>query len=338
MKPLLKTAVMAAGLAGAVLSWDWQGAAEGLAVRSSFEIVTGSPAGSLFPAGEAIARVVSHPPGLPRCEKKDICGPLGVIVSVRSSDGAVANVLAVDTGSAASGLAQGPVAEAAVAGRGPFRKYGRQSHIRMIADLFPESVQLVAAAGIRNVGDLTGKRVSLGGEGSGGAVIAGEILAVTGMHRIKLRHEAYETSAGLLQQGRLDAFFYLGGTPSPLIGDLVARGAAHLVPIQGKLRLRLIARVPGLAAATITPGTYSGGGPVETVSCRTLWIAHDSVPPQIVYGLVQALFHPANRALLDQDPAQIIRLARPGLLLVPLHQGAERFYREAGLLPPLRKK
>jgi uncharacterized protein len=337
MKPLLKTAVTAAGLAGAVLFWDWQGAAEGLAARRSFDIVTGSPAGSLFPAGEAIARVVSHPPGLPRCEKKDICGPPGVIVSVRSSDGAVANVLAVDAGSAASGLAQGPVAEAAVAGRGPFSKYGRQSHIRVIADLFPEAVQLVVATGspIRKLGDLSGKRVSLGSAGSGGAVIAGEILSATGVRGIKLRHDAYETSAGLLQQGRLDAFFYLGETPSPLIGDLVARGVAHLMPIQGKLRSRLLARVPGLAAATIASDTYSGSGLVETVSCRTLWLAHDGTPPDIVYGLVRALFHPANQTLLA---AQNIRLGRPDPFSVKLHPGAERFYREAGLLSPLRKR
>jgi hypothetical protein len=326
MKRLAKTAVTAFGLICAALLWP--GAAEG--ARQSFEIVTGSPAGSLFAAGEAIARVVSHPPGLPRCEKQDVCGPPGVMVSVRSSDGAVANVLAVDDGSAASGLAQDVIVAEAVAGRGPFRKAGRQNHVRVIAELFPVSMQLVAAdrAHIRKPGDLRGKRVSLGPEGSGGEVIAGEVLASFGVKRVKLVRASYETSAELLQQGKLDAFFYLGAVPSPMIGEVLARGSARLVPIDGKGRSRLLARLPGLSAATINLGQ----GPAATVGCRVLWIAGDAAAPETVYGLVRALNHPANRPLLlAGPPAPDIRPGLPQPPL-PLHQGAERYYRETGRL------
>jgi len=329
MERLAKTA--ATGLICVTLFWG--GAAGG--ARRSFEIVTGSPAGSLFAAGEAVARALSHPPGLPRCEKQDVCGPPGLVVSVRSSDGAVANVLAVEDGSAASGLAQDVVVAEAVAGRGPFRKAGRQSHIRVIAALFPVSVQLVAAgrAHIRKPGDLRGKRVSLGPEGSGGGMIAGDILTAFGVKRVKRVRESYETSAELLLQGKLDAFFYLGAVPSPMIGDVLARGAAHLVPIDGKGRSRLLARLPRLSAATINPGQ----GPVASVGCRVLWIANDAAPPQTVYGLVRALYQPANRPLLQEGlPAEDIRPGLPKPLL-PLHSGAERYYRETGLLPAIRR-
>ena len=90
-----------------------------------------------------------------------VCGPSGLIVSARTSDGAVANVLAVNAGQVDSGLAQANVVADAVAGHGAFRKTGRQTHVRVIADLFPETVQLVVAANVarsRKVADLRGKR------------------------------------------------------------------------------------------------------------------------------------------------------------------------------------
>jgi TRAP transporter TAXI family solute receptor len=307
--------------------------------RLSFEVATGSTAGSYFPVGELIAGIVSHPPGLARCEARGVCGPPGLMMSARTSEGAVANVLAVNAGSVDSGLAQANVVADALAGRSAFRKAGRQTHIRVIAGLFPETVQLIVAAKshIAKVADLSGKRVSLGAEGSGAGVVAREILAAYGVpeRRLKLRNESYDVAAGLLQRGKIDAFFFQGGTPSPLVFDLLARGSARLIAIDGKARRRLLARVPSLAAGTIPAGTYPGAGAVQTVSSRTLWVVKDSASPDLVYGILRALFHPANRALLDagEPSARYIRLdeAANGLT-APLHPGAARFYRDMGKL------
>ncbi|MGC9953705.1 MAG: TAXI family TRAP transporter solute-binding subunit [Rhizomicrobium sp.] len=305
--------------------------------RLSFEVATGSTAGTYFPMGELIAGIVSHPPGLARCEVGGVCGPPGLIVSARTSEGAVDNVLAVNAGSVDSGLAQANVVADAVAGRGVFRKVGPQKHLRAIASLFPETVQLVAAAKshIVRVADLSGKRVSLGAEGSGAGVVGREILAAYAIaeSRLKVRSDSYDVDAGLLQQGKIDAFFFLGSTPSPLISDLVARGAARLIAIDGKARRRLLARVPSLSADAIPAGAYPGMGTIQTVSSRTLWVVKDSASPDVVYGILRALFHPANRALLDagERSARYIRLgeATSGLT-APLHPGAARFYRDMG--------
>ena len=314
--------------------------------RQSFEVATGSTAGTYFPMGELLAGVVSHPPGLARCETRGVCGPPGLIVSARTSEGAAGNVLAVNAGSVDSGLAQANVVADAVAGRGAFRKAGRQTHIRVIANLFPETVQLVVAARshIAKLADLSGKRVSLGADGSGAGVVAREILAACRVpeRRLKLRNESYDVAARLLQQGKLDAFFFQGGTPSPLVGDLIERGTGRLIAIDGKARLRLLARQPSLAAGTIPAGAYPGTGAVQTVSSRTLWVVKDSASPDIVYGILRALFHPANRALLDagEPSARYVRLdgAAEGLT-APLHPGAERFYREMGkLTDPARSR
>ncbi|GAA0550034.1 hypothetical protein FHS83_001196 [Rhizomicrobium palustre] len=323
--------------------------AQNLPPRRSFEIATGPVAGTYFPMGELIARVVSHPPGLARCERNALCGPPGMVVLAKSSDGAVFNVLAVNAGLAASGLAQGNVVADAVAGRGAFRKQGRQTHIRVMADLFPESMQILVARSspIKSVKDLRGKRVSLGNPNSGADVIAGEILAAYGVRPKALLRETYEVSGGLLRKGKIDALFFLGGAPNPLISDLIGRGDARLIPIDGPGRSRLIAKVKGLSADIIPPGAYRGTPRVETISCHTLWIVKDSAPADAVYDLVRALYHPSNRQILADgpSPAQEIKLGETiSLLSVPLHPGAAKFYREAGQLPapppvkPLPKK
>ncbi|MDE2182659.1 MAG: TAXI family TRAP transporter solute-binding subunit [Alphaproteobacteria bacterium] len=313
--------------------------APALAQRQSFAIATGSTAGTYFPMGELIAGIVSHPQGLDRCDTRAVCGPPGLIVSARTSDGAVSNLLEVNAGLIDSALAEGNVVADAVAGRGAFRHVGKQGHVRVIADLFPEEMQLVAAAGshIASVGDLGGKRVSLGNPGSGAQILAEQILSAYGV-RVKIVRADYEASAKALGNRTLDAFFFLGGTPAPLVRDLLLRGA-HLVPLDGKGRARLLRRIPSLASDTIAAGDYRGVGAVATISCRSLWIVSDAVPADTVYGLVRALYHPANRAALAAGPpaALHIRLdeAASGLT-APLHPGAERFYREAGRLPAIR--
>src|SRR5512140_3031315 len=90
------------------------GAAQTMPARISFQIVTGSTGGTYFPVGQLIAGLVSHPPGVDRCESAPVCGPSGLIVSARTSDGAVANVLSVNRGTADSGFAQGDVVADAV--------------------------------------------------------------------------------------------------------------------------------------------------------------------------------------------------------------------------------
>ena len=67
--------------------------------------------------GEAIAGLISHPPGVDRCDAANVCGPAGLIVTARTSDGAVDNLLAVNDGDVDSGLAQSDVVAAAVQGR-----------------------------------------------------------------------------------------------------------------------------------------------------------------------------------------------------------------------------
>jgi TRAP transporter TAXI family solute receptor len=313
--------------------------AQTLPARISFQIVTGSTAGTYFPIGQLIAGLISHPPGVDRCESAPVCGPPGLIISARSSEGAVANVLAVNQGAADSGFVQNDVVAQAIAGEGVFRKSGKQNRIRIITDLFPEDVHLVVArkSKIASVLDLRGKRVSIGAESSGTSVTARTILAAFGLseRRLKLRHDNADVDAQLLQQGRLDAFFFVGGRPVALIDDLIARGVARLVPITGAGRDQLLKADSDLSADTIPQGTYRGTPALETVSVEALWIVNAGEPDELIYGITKSLFNPTNRAALDEEggTAAMIRIGTATRdLPAPLHPGAERYFRELNRL------
>ncbi|MBS0470323.1 MAG: TAXI family TRAP transporter solute-binding subunit [Proteobacteria bacterium] len=333
---------MAVPVLGVVFALDLV-AANAVPQRISFQILTGSTGGTYFPVGQLIAGLVSHPPGVDRCESSDVCGPSGLIASARTSEGAVANVLAVNAGTAESGLAQGDVVAQAVAGSGVFRKAGGQNNLRVMAALFPEQIHLLVARNskIASVSDLRGMRVSLGAESSGTAVAVSEILKAYRLPvwRMKTSRNPTDVDAQLLRQGKIDAFFFAGGTPIALVDDLVSRGIARIVPIDGAGRDRLIKAVPEFSASQIPRGIYRGVGPVDTVSVRALWVVNARVPDTLVYGIMKALFSSGNRAALRQGhaAAAAIRLQSAVLdLPAPLHPGAARFYRDVGVLKPRR--
>jgi TRAP transporter TAXI family solute receptor len=310
--------------------------------RVAFQISTGTTGGSYFPVGELLASLLSHPPGVGRCEAAAIvCGPPGLIVSTRASEGSVANVLAVNAGSVSSGIAQADVVALAVAGQGPFRKSGPAKQVRVIANLYGEDLHLIAAknAKIKSVADLKGKRVSLSTETSGTIVTARAVLSAYRLTEKSIvpNYDPTEKATELLQDGKLDALFFVGGTPVNLIEQMIDEGVAVLVPIDGDGRKRLLTREPYLSAHTIPGGTYAGSPPVETVGVDALWITDVPQPDNLIYGIVRALYNPLNRAAIEPrkvgrnflDPNTATENAA-----APLHPGAARYFMEAGLLKP----
>jgi TRAP transporter TAXI family solute receptor len=309
-----------------------------MAQRMAFVIATGPTGGTYFPVGEAIAAIVSHPPGVYRCERAGVCGPAGLIASVRTSPGAVSNVLAVNAHTVDAALAQSDVIADAIAGRGAFKSDGAQKHVRVIANLFPEEVHLVvrAAARVKTLPDLRGKRASIGPGTSGTIVTARAVLAAFRVGRIRASNDPSDLAADRLEKGEIDAMFFVGGAPVPLVRELLATGKAVLVPIDGAGRARLLKQDRALTTTTVPGGLYPKTGKLETVGVRALFIVNDAVPNGAVYAIAKSLFNGANHAVLagSHRSAQFIRLDTAAANLpAPLHPGAIRFYREVGKLP-----
>lgn len=312
-------------------------AAQGAPARTFFQVAAGSSSGHYFSIGETLAGLLSHPPGLAHCDG-DACGPPGLIVSVRLSQGAADNIRAVEEGRSESGLTHGVALEEALNGTGAFRKSGKARHIRLLAVLYDEPIHLVAArrAHIAKIADLRGKTVSLGGLESGTVSTARSVLYAYHLppKRYRSRYEPSDRAAALLRQGKLDAFFYIGA-PSPTIRALIEQRIAVLVPLDGAERTRAAAKIPGLVASTIPAGTYPNTKAVPTLGSRALWVVRDTVSPDLVYGMLRALFSQSAHAKLmaaGQPLAQVTLAGAPKGGRAPLHPGALRFYREKGLI------
>ncbi|MDH3235940.1 MAG: TAXI family TRAP transporter solute-binding subunit [Alphaproteobacteria bacterium] len=305
-----------------------------------FRIGTGSTGGTYHPIGGLIASTISNPPGARPCDRGGACGPEGLIAVAQSTGGSVANVEAIRDGRLESGLAQADIAYWAHKGEHIFRRKGKKvGNLRAIANLYPEAVHLVVRrdAKITKVADLRGKRVSLGPRDSGTRVDAEIILRAHGIttRGIKAQYLAPGPSADALREGKLDAIFLVAGPPAQAIVTLANSTEIALIPITGKRVDRLRKRYPFFSRGVIPAGAYKNAGDIETLTVGAQWVVSANVPDDLVHAITRALWHQNSRRLLDDGHPEgrniKLETALKGLG-VPLHPGAARYYREAGVL------
>ena len=144
-----------------------------------FRIGTGATAGTYFPIGGLIANAISNPPGSRSCADGGSCGVPGLVATAVASNGSVANVGAIASGSMQSAFTQSDVAYWAYTGTGIYDGRPKIDVLRAIANLYPESFHLVVrkGSGIKTMADLKDKRMSVDEPGSGTLVDARLILA-----------------------------------------------------------------------------------------------------------------------------------------------------------------
>ncbi len=304
-----------------------------------FRIGTGGTAGTYFPIGGLIANAISNPPGSRTCADGGSCGVPGLVATAVASNGSVANVSAIASGSAQSGFTQSDVAYWAFNASGIYEGRPKVDVLRAIANLYPETFHLVArkGAGIKTIKDLKGKRVSLDEPGSGTLVDARLILAAYGMTEKDLKAEYLKSqqAADKLKDNALDAFFSVSGWPLGAIAELAATTGIDLVPIDGPEAESLVKAYSFFAIDEIPDGAYKGASGVKTVSVNAIWATSSKQPDQLIYDITAALWNPSTRKLLDSghSKGKVIKFetATQGLG-IPLHAGAEKFYKEKGLI------
>src|SRR6185503_6573735 len=214
----------------------------------------------------------------------------------------------------------------------------RSETLRAIANLYAESVHLVArrGSGIKSVADLRGKRVSLDEPGSGTLVDARLILAAFGLNEkdIKASYLPAQRVADSLKEGTIDAFFNVSGWPQSAVAELATTVGIDLVPIDGPGAEKLLKQYSFFSADQIPDGAYKGVAGVPTVSVHALWVTSSKQPDELIYKITAALWNPSTRKLLDSGHSKgrdiKLETALTGVA-IPLHAGAERFYKEKGL-------
>ena len=302
-----------------------------------FRIATGPTAGTYFPIGALLAGIISDPEGGRACGEGGSCGVPGLIAVAQATDGSVANLAAIASGRFPSALAQADVVHWAYAGEGPLAGQGENTALRAIANLYPESVHLIArrGSGISSVSDLIGRAVSLDTAGSGTRADADLILAAFGLSEDDIQpiYASLGRAADMIEAGEIDALFFVGGYPAQGISALADQDLITLVPIDGPEAQALRESHPFFSPDRIPGDAYAGVEGVDTLSVGAQWVVGAAEPEDLVYAIAAALWHPENRRLLDAGHAKA-RLIRPETALsgitIPLHPGAARYYGELG--------
>jgi TRAP transporter TAXI family solute receptor len=309
-------------------------AAEPLRAEEHFiTIGSGDVTAVYYPVGKLIAELVNQK----RAEH-------GLRASVESTRGSVFNLNAINAGYLELGLAQSDTQHEAVHGLDEWSGKGPQTGLRSVFSLHHETVNLVAAAdsGIRSLADLKGKRVNVGNPRSGQYQNALDALRAAGLDPasdLKLETSLATEAPQLLQDDRIDAFFCTLGHPSGTLREAVSgKRKVRFIPITGAGVDRLIAengyyvktRVPVEAHYAGAEGTED----VESFAVLATLNASSRVPEETIYQLARAVVE--NFETFKQGHPALASLRKEDLLrglAAPLHSGAQRYFREAGLLP-----
>ena len=304
-----------------------------------FRIGTAATGGSFFEIGGVVAAAISSPTDAPPCEHGGSCGVPGLVAVAQATPGSIENLRLINDGQIESGFAQADLAGWAYKGIDDFSGSGPMVRLRALASLFPEGAHLVVRADspIHSLADLVGKRVSLGETGSGTAADARVLLAAAGLGEKDVTREYLRPgpAAEELKAGGIDALFLVGGPPVPAIRDLAKSTPIRLVALDGEMIDALKKDFGFYHRAVIPAGTYPGvGADTPTLGFYALWLVNADIDTDLVYAITKSLWHEATAKLLGTlDPiGQRIRLDQAlNGMSVPLHPGAERFYRDAGL-------
>jgi TRAP transporter TAXI family solute receptor len=305
-----------------------------------FRIGTGGTAGTYYPIGGLIANAISNPPGSRECDKGGSCGVPGLVATAVASNGSVANINGITSGQMESGFTQSDVAYWAYTGTGVYEGKPKVGDLRLIGNLYPETIHIVArkGAGISKVADLRGKRVSLDEPGSGTLVDARIVLAAYGITEkdIKAEYLKPNQAGDKIRDGGLDAYFFVGGYPTGAVSELAsAGGGIDLVPVTGPEADKMRAQYAFFAPDTIPANTYKGVGEVKTIAVGAQWVTSSKQPDALIYEVTKAMWNDGTRKLLDAGHAKgkAIQLATATAGAgIPFHPGAEKFYKEKGLL------
>ncbi len=299
------------------------------AQQTFITIGTGGVTGVYYPTGGAICRLVNK-------DRKDH----GVRCSVESTGGSVYNTRTIREGELDFGVVQSDVQSAAMEGVRAFENDEPYGDLRAVFSVHPEPMHVMVRAdsGINSVADMKGKRVNIGNPGSGTRVLAGVLMDAAGVSpddfALAAELKSSEQSAALCD-GKLDAAIWAAGLPNGSSMEATSTCDIKILDLTTSGTDTVLSENAAYAAATIPGGLYPGNdADIASWGPKATFVTDASTSDEVVYVLVKAIFenfddfkklHPAFGRLTKEQ------MVKDGLS-APLHPGAEKYYKEAGLM------
>lgn len=296
-------------------------------------IATGSITGVYYPAGGAICRFVNR-------GRKDH----GIRCSVESTGGSVANLNSIRRGSNDFAIVQSDWQYHAYNGTGFFADQAPFKGLRSIFSLYTETfaIAVLENSGIKKLDDVVGKRVNFGPQGSGMYATMEVLSKVKGWTKSSFASITGLNPAEQVQalcEGKIDAMIYTSGNPNGILQEATQNPnpdcKVKILSIDKETIDRLVKADPFYVKAIIPGGMYRGNpNDIDTFGVKATVVTSDKVAADIVYNITKAVFddfdnfktlHPVFASLNKKEAIKAGNSA-------PLHPGAIRYYKEAGLL------
>lgn len=290
-------------------------------------IGTGGVTGTYYPTGGAICRLVNKY----KKETKIRC-------SVESTAASVYNINTIKNGELDFGIAQSDVIFQAFQGTKKFK--GKPvNKLRSVMAIYPELFTLVSRqdANIAGIMDIKGKRINLGNPGSGNEATALALFKAVGIKKSDLAFAGALKAAEMpdaLRDNKIDGYFYMVGHPTPNIKDAANSVDIKITPISGKAVDKLVKDNPYFAQADVPGGMYKGNDVrIPTFGVKAVLVTSTDVADKAVYTLVKAVLENFDAfKKLHPAYANITKKSLLDGLSAPLHEGAKRYFMEAGLI------
>ncbi len=293
-------------------------------------IGTGGITGVYYPTGGAIAKIVN-----------DRADEFGIKATAEATGASIFNINAVKGGNLDFGIAQADSQYLAYNGKGEWEN-APIAELRSVFSLAPEMITFVVAedSGIKSIDGVKGKTINIGNPGSGNRQNAIDIFNALGInHEKDFKAESLKAADAprMLQDGRIDGFFYTVGHPNGNIKEATAgMRKARIIPIPEIKALFDVApyySMDSIDMAQYPEATNASEGKIPTVGMKATLITSANVDEEVVYNLTKAVFENLEE-LRTLHPA-LANLTKEGMLeglSAPLHKGAERYYKEVGLI------
>ncbi|MFO0988429.1 MAG: TAXI family TRAP transporter solute-binding subunit [Alphaproteobacteria bacterium] len=293
--------------------------------KRSFSITTGGTGGVYYPLGGGLANLLAkYVPGWS--------------ASAEVTGGSVDNLKLLGAGKSEIAFSMVDAGLDAMKGQDKFK--GSPVAVRTLAVLYPNRMHVVSteATGIKSFADLKGKRVSTGSPGSATEVMAFRVIEAMGLDKDKdLKRErlGVAESVNALKDGKIQAFFWVGGLPTAAVTDL---GATPGVKIKMIDHAAAVAKMnekygPLYAEADIPAKTYPGQEAVNKIA--VVWnvlVTTDKLPDDVAYKIVQVIFE--KRDEWGQVHKEALSLDMKNQLVsntpMPFHPGAAKYFAEKG--------
>jgi len=295
---------------------------------TSVIIGTGQPDNSYYSTGTTIAKLLTLKPAAHNLRAK-----------TEATAGSVFNINGVMAGDFAFGIVPSDRVYQAFKGLAEWRDKGPQKKLRSVFSVHPELITLCATvfSGVSDIQDLKGKRVNIGNPGSGqrqNSIDALQAVGIDWQKDLKAEGAKATEAPGLIQDGRIDAFFYTADHPNDAFKEAT----------QGDTRVRfititgietLLATYPYYTKAHVPIAFYPkavNDRDVETFGIKANFVTSIKVPKAVVYTLTKEVFENFEW-FKKQRPAYKVLTKENMLegLSAPIHPGAMQYYKEVGL-------